>query len=308
MRQMNDEALWRRADEVHLFAEVDPNQKERIISALRKTGHVVGYMGDGINDAPALHAADVSISVNNAVDVAKEAADFVLLEQSLDVLRQGIEEGRRTFANTLKYINYTESANFGNMVSMAILSPFLPFLPLLPKQILLNNFLSDLPAMTIATDNVDPEMVNQPRRWNSTFIRDFMLVFGLTSSVFDFLTFGLLLWVLKLNVDQFRTGWFIESLITELFVLLVLRTRRTFFRSRPGSLLLLTTIVAGLMTLALPFLPFMQNLFGFVPLPPLLMLQLLVIMALYVLANEMVKKLFYHRISYGGVSNIRNIP
>ena len=161
LNQMSDEALWRRADEVNLFAEVDPNQKERIISALRKTGHVVGYMGDGINDAPALHAADVGISVENAVDVAKEAADFVLLEQNLDVLRHGIEEGRQTFANTLKYVFTTTSANFGNMFSMAGLSLFLPFLPLLPKQILLNNFMSDFPAMTIATDAVDPEMVDR---------------------------------------------------------------------------------------------------------------------------------------------------
>ena len=194
---MRDEALWRRADQANLFAEVDPNQKERIISALRKTGHVVGYMGDGINDAPALHAADVGISVDTAVDVAKEAADFVLLEQDLDVLRQGIEQGRQTFANTLKYVFTTTSANFGNMFSMAGLSLFLPFLPLLPKQILLNNFLSDFPAMTIATDDVDPEMVDRPRRWDVDFIRKFMIVFGLVSSVFDYLTFGVLLLVLR---------------------------------------------------------------------------------------------------------------
>ena len=194
---MRDEALWQQAERVNLFAEVDPNQKERIISALRKTGHVVGYMGDGINDAPALHAADVGISVDNAVDVAKEAADFVLLEQSLDVLRHGIEQGRQTFANTLKYVFTTTSANFGNMFSMAGLSLFLPFLPLLPKQILLNNFMSDFPAMTIATDAVDPEMVDKPRRWDVTYIRNFMIVFGLISSVFDFLTFGVLLLVLR---------------------------------------------------------------------------------------------------------------
>jgi Mg2+-importing ATPase len=186
LNQMHDEALWRQADRVNLFAEVDPNQKERIILALRKTGHVVGYMGDGINDAPALHAADVSISVDTAVDVAKEAADFVLLAQSLDVLRQGIEQGRQTFANTLKYVFTTTSANFGNMFSMAGLSLFLPFLPLLPKQILLNNFLSDFPAMTIAADAVDPEMVDKPRRWDVPFIRNFMLIFGLISSAFDY--------------------------------------------------------------------------------------------------------------------------
>jgi Mg2+-importing ATPase len=298
MIQMNDEALWRRADEANLFAEVDPNQKERIISALHKTGHVVGYMGDGINDAPALHAADVGISVNNAVDVAKEAADFVLLEQSLDVLRQGIQEGRRTFANTLKYVFTTTSANFGNMISMAGLSLFLPFLPLLPKQILLNNFLSDFPAMTIAGDEVDPEMVDQPRRWNVAFIRNFMVVFGLISSVFDYLTFGLLLGMLKVNEDQFRTGWFIESLFTELLILLVVRTRRPLFRSRPGRWLWLSTLLVGVVALFLPYLPDVQLLFGFVPLPLPIMVLLLAITGLYVLANEIAKRIFYRRTGF----------
>jgi Mg2+-importing ATPase len=295
LNRLKDEALWHRAEKVNLFAEVDPNQKERIIAALRKTGHVVGYLGDGINDALALHTADVGISVDNAVDVAKEAADFVLLEQNLDILRQGIEEGRKTFANTMKYISFTESANFGNMFSMAILSPILPFLPLLPKQILLNNFLSDFPAMTIATDSVDREMITQPQRWNINFIRSFMVVFGLLSSVFDLLTFGLLLGVLKLNVDQFRTGWFIESLLSELCVFLVIRTRRPFYRSRPGALLLLSTILVGIITLALPYIPFMQAAFGFLPLSPVLVLMLLVIVGLYIAANEAVKRFFYRR-------------
>ena len=298
MDRMGDEALGQRAGEVSLFAEVDPDQKERIISALRKTGHVVGFMGDGINDAPALHAADVGISVNNAVDVAKEAADFVLLEQNLDVLARGIEEGRKTFANTLKYIAYTESANFGNMFSMACLSPFLSFLPMLPKQILLNNFLSDVPAMTIATDAVDPEMAIQPKRWNIGFIRKFMVVFGLLSSAFDGLTFVLLLLVLKLNADQFRTGWFIESLLTELFVFLVIRTRRPFYRSRPGRWLALSTGLVGLIALALPYLPDMQRIFDFVPLPPRLMALLLAITGLYVLANEVAKRIFYRRVAF----------
>lgn len=298
MNQMDDEALWRRVTEVHLFAEVDPHQKERILSALHKTGHAVGYMGDGINDAPALRAADVGISVNNAVDVAREAADLVLLEQSLDVLRGGIEEGRKTFANTIKYISCTARANFGNMVSMSIVSPFLSFLPLLPKQILLNNFLSDFPAMTVATDSVDPEMVTQPTRWNIDFIRKFMLAFGSLSSAFDLLTFGLLLGVLKLNEAQFQTGWFVESLLTELLVFLVLRTARPFFQSRPGRWLLLSTTLTGLIALTLPYLPFMQTIFGFVPLSPLLVLLLLAITALYVLANEVAKKVFYRRTGY----------
>jgi Mg2+-importing ATPase len=252
-------------------------------------------MGDGINDAPALHAADVGISVNNAVDVAKEAADFVLLERNLDVLRQGIEEGRRTFANTQKYISYTESANFGNMLSMAVLSLFMPFLPLLPKQILLNNFLSDIPSMTLATDNVDPEMIQQPRRWNITFIRNFMVVFGLLSSAFDFLTFGLLLGVLKVNPEQFRTGWFVESLVSQCMVFLVIRTRQPFLHSRPGRWLLLSTLLVSLITLILPYLPGMQLVFGFVPLPPQIMLLLLAITLLYIGANEVVKIFFYRR-------------
>lgn len=298
LNQMHDEALWQQANRVNLFAEVDPNQKERIISALRKTGHVVGYMGDGINDAPALHAADVSISVDTAVDVAKEAADFVLLEQSLDVLRQGIQQGRQTFANTLKYVFTTTSANFGNMFSMAGLSLFLPFLPLLPKQILLNNFMSDFPAMTIATDAVDPEIVSKPRRWDVTFIRNFMVVFGLISSAFDFLTFGVLLLVLKASEDQFRTGWFIESLFTELFILLVVRTRRPLFKSKPGVWLWVSTLLVGVAALILPYLPGVQPIFGFVPLPPLMMILLLLITILYIVANEVAKQIFFRKAGY----------
>ena len=295
LNQMSDEALWQRADRVNLFTDVDPNQKDRIISALRKTGHVVGYLGDGINDAPALHTADVGISVDNAVDVAKEAADFVLLEHDLDVLRQGIEQGRQTFANTLKYVFTTTSANFGNMFSMAGLSLFLPYLPLLPKQILLNNFMSDIPAMTIATDAVDPEMVDQPRRWDVTFIRNFMVVFGLISSAFDFITFGVLLLVLRANESQFRTGWFIESLFTELFILLVVRTRRLLFKSKPGRWLWVSTILVGLCALILPYLPGVGPVFDFVPIPPLMLILLLVITILYIVVNEIAKRIFFRR-------------
>ena len=207
---LHDEALWQRAEHTTIFAEVDPNQKERIILALKKTGHVVGYMGDGINDAPSLHSADVGISVQNAVDVAKEAADFVLLRQDLDVLRQGILLGRKNFANTMKYIFMATSANFGNMFSMAGASLFLPFLPMLPKQILLINFMTDLPEMTIAGDRVDEIMLEKPHRWNIAYIKRFMLFFGTLSSAFDFLTFALLLWGLHASQEQFHTGWFIE--------------------------------------------------------------------------------------------------
>ena len=295
LNDLHDEALWHLAERTTLFAEVDPNQKERIILALQKTRHVVGYMGDGINDAPALHAADVGISVDTAVDVAKDAADFVLLKKDLAILRQGIDEGRVTFANTLKYILTTISANFGNMFSMAGASMLLSFLPMLAPQILLNNFLSDIPAMTIAGDNVDPEMLEKPRRWNTRFIRNYMVLFGLVSSIFDFLTFGTLLFLFRAAPEEFRTGWFIESLITELVIALVVRTRHLFFRSRPGTLLLASTLIFIAITLVLPYLPFI-SVFGFVPLPAPLMLTMLGLTALYVLATELAKKYFYSRL------------
>jgi Mg2+-importing ATPase len=295
LSDMRDEALWHLAERTTLFAEVDPNQKERIILALKKTKHVVGYMGDGINDAPALHAADVGLSVNTAVDVAKDAADFVLLKTDLGILREGIDEGRMTFANTLKYILTTISANFGNMFSMAGASMLLPFLPLLAPQILLNNFLSDIPATTIAGDNVDPEWVEKPRCWNTAFIRNYMVLFGLVSSIFDFLTFGALLFLFHASQEEFRAGWFIESLLTELVIALVVRTRHVFFRSRPGKLLLVSTLIFIGITLVLPYLPFI-SVFGFIPLPAPLMLAMLGLTALYVLVTELAKKYFYSRV------------
>jgi Mg2+-importing ATPase len=289
-----DEALWHSVEHTTLFAEVDPNQKERIIRALQKTGHVVGYLGDGINDAPALHDADIGISVEGAVDVAREAADLVLLSPGLDVLQRGIEEGRVTFANSLKYIFTTTSANFGNMFSMAAASLFLPFLPLVAKQILLNNFLSDFPAIAIASDNVDPEWVERPHRWDVRFIRRFMIVFGLVSSLFDFLTFGLLLLILRATPDMFRTGWFVESLLTELLVAMVVRTRRPFYKSKPGRWLLISTAIVTALTLVVPYLP-LHSLLGFVPLPIPVMGWLVAITILYVLTTEAVKQAFYAR-------------
>ena len=290
--ELHDEALWREAERTDLFVEVDPNQKERIILSLKKLGHVVGFLGDGVNDAPAMHAADTSLSVQHAADVAREAADFVLLEQDLDVIRRGIEEGRRTFANTLKYILTTTSANLGNMISMAAASLFLPFLPLLASQILLNNFLSDIPAVGIAADSVDAELVNRPRRWDIRFLGRFMVEFGLLSSVFDFLTFGVLLWVFHSTPELFRTGWFVESLLTELVIALVVRTRRPFFRSRPGNVLLAATLVLIVLTPAIPYMPF-AYLLGFVPIPGKLIAALLAITVLYVVAAEVTKRRFY---------------
>jgi len=295
LHQMSDEALRARVNSVDVFAEVEPNHKEQIIIALRKAGNVVGYMGDGINDASALHAADASISVDSAVDVAKDAADIVLLEKDLGVLVEGIREGRMTFANTLKYVFMATSANFGNMFSMAGASLFLPFLPLLPKQILLTNLMTDFPEMAIATDSVDKEMLSQPRRWNITFIRNFMLTFGGLSSVFDYLTFGALLILLHATIDQFRTGWFVESVISASVIVLVIRSRRPFFRSRPGRYLFAATMVIVVVTLILPFSP-LASLFGFTMLNPVFLLVLGAIMLLYIVSAELAKRIFYRKV------------
>jgi len=297
LRQMSDEALMSRVNDVHVFAEVEPNQKERIILALKKAGHVVGYGGDGINDASALHAADVGVSVESAVDVAKEAADIVLLEKDLGILVEGVLEGRRTFANTLKYVFMATSANFGNMFSMAGASLFLSFLPLLPKQILLTNLLTDVPEMTIAGDRVDEELIDRPRRWNIAFIRKFMLTFGLVSSIFDYITFGVLLLVFHAGVEEFRTGWFVESVISASIIVLVVRSRRPFTRSRPSRGLLVATLAVVGLTLLLPYTP-LRGPLGFVPLQPLFLAALLCIVVGYVVAAEVAKKVFYRHVLY----------
>jgi P-type Mg2+ transporter len=294
LHQLSDEALLHQVMQVHVFAEVEPNQKERIIVALRKAGNVVGYLGDGINDASALHAADVGISVDTAVDVAKEAADLVLMRKDLEVLLEGIKTGRITFANTLKYVFMATSANFGNMFSMAGASLFLPFLPLLPKQILLTNLLTDFPEMTISTDRVDRELIRCPRRWDIHFIRNFMLVFGLISSVFDYLTFGILMFVLHATPEQFRTGWFMESVISASMIVLVIRTRQPMLRSKPSSYLLVATGAIAAITLLLPYTPLAQPL-GFHPLPVIFLATLVAIMGLYGFAAEGAKHLFYKR-------------
>lgn len=277
---------------VGVFAEVDPPQKERIVAALRLNGEVVGYMGDGINDAPALHIADVGISVDSAVDVAKEAADFVLLERDLAVLASGIETGRETFANTMKYVFAATSANFGNMFSMAGASLFLPFLPLLPKQVLLTNLLTDLPEMTIATDRVDREAVDRPERWDVGLIRRFMLVFGLLSSLFDYATFGALFLALGAGSDEFRTGWFVESVVSAAMVVLVVRTRLPFVRSRPGRALTVATVCVVLVVVSLPFLP-VAAAFGLVRLPVRFYGALSGVVIAYAGAAEMTKQWFF---------------
>ncbi len=297
LQKMSDEALLHRVRRTQVFAEVEPNQKERIILALRKTGRVVGYMGDGINDASALHAADVGLSVDTAVDVAKEAADIVLLEKDLGVLVRGVKEGRGTFANTLKYVFMATSANFGNMFSMAGASLFLPFLPLLPTQILLTNLLTDFPEMTIATDRVDQELVDRPHRWSIAFIRKFMLVFGLLSSVFDYLTFGVLLFILKATPELFRTGWFVESVLSASAIVLVIRSRRPFFLSPPGPYLLGATLLTMAATLLFPYSP-LAGIFNFQPLPWKFLVIVGAILAIYMTFAEVVKRLFYSRVKF----------
>jgi Mg2+-importing ATPase len=291
---MHDEALWNAAERTVLFAEVDPNQKERIILALKKTGHVVGYMGDGINDAPSLHSADVGISVDNAVDVAKEAADFVLLRQDLEVLKQGILEGRKTFANTLKYVFMATSANFGNMFSVAIASLFLPFLPMLPKQILLINFMTDLPEFTISGDNVDKEFLERPHRWDVSFIRRFMLVFGPLSSIFDLLTFAVLLWLLHADQTLFHTGWFVESVISASLVVFALRTRLPVLKSLPSKTMLAVTLLVALATLVIPYSPLAKP-FSFEPLPLPYLLAIGAVILVYFLSAEVAKRWFFQR-------------
>ena len=292
--EMSLEALSRQVGRTRIFAGVEPNQKEQILLALKAAGYTVGFMGDGINDAPALHCADVGISVNGAADVAKEAADIVLLGNDLRVLTEGVKEGRKTFANTLKYIFMATSANFGNMFSMAGASLFLPFLPLLPKQVLLTNLLTDIPEMTIATDMVDSSMLQKPRKMDLHFIRRFMLVFGIVSSVFDYASFAVLRYWLRADPAQFRTGWFLESVVSASLVVLVVRTSHPFYRNRPGKWLLLSTIAVIGITLVLPLTPLASPL-GFIRLPLIFYGCMGGIVLLYIATAEAAKRLFYRR-------------
>ncbi|MBX7066483.1 MAG: magnesium-translocating P-type ATPase [Parachlamydiales bacterium] len=288
----SEHGLMKIAREKNLFAEIEPNQKEQLILALRKSGHIVGYLGDGINDVSALHSADVGISVDSGADAAKEASDIVLLNKDLHTLREGVEEGRHTFANTIKYVFMATSANFGNMFSMAGASLFLSFLPLLPKQVLLTNLLTDFPEMAIATDRVDADTVQKPVKWDLPFIRRFMIVFGLLSSIFDYATFAVLLFWLKADPDLFRTGWFVESVMSATLVVLVIRTRHAFFKSLPSRPLTWAILGTAGCVMAIPYLPIL-NVFGFVPLPTSFFLPLGAILVLYILSAEIVKRLFF---------------
>ena len=298
---LSEEALSARIEGTNLFCRVNPSQKNRIILALKRRGHVVGYLGDGINDAPSLHTADVGISVDGAVDVAKDAADIILLEHDLEVVERGVREGRRTFGNIMKYIMMGTSSNFGNMFSMAGASLILPFLPMLPIQVLLNNFLYDLSEVPIPMDEVDDELLAQPRHWDIKFIRNFMLVLGSVSSIFDFLTFGLLLWVFNATEALFQTGWFMESLATQVLVIFVIRTRGSPLRSRPNPLLAGTSLTVAAVGILLPYTA-IGRWFGFVPLPLTFLAALGAMVVCYLVLAESVKRWFYRRFPPHGVT------
>ncbi len=287
------EALQQIVSQTHIFAEVEPQQKERIILALRKS-YTVAYIGDGINDVSAINAADVGISVENAVDVAREAADFVLMEKNLMVLVDGIKEGRKTFANTLKYIFINTGSTFGNMFSVAIASLLLPFLPMLPKQILLMNFITDFPYLTVASDNVDHEQLDKPGKWDLKFIRNYMVIFGIHSSVFDLITFLTLLYVFKVKESAFQTGWFIESILTELFILFIIRTHKNFFKSRPGKYLFILSFLGLAITIGLPYSPFANNI-GLTPLPFVNLSAMLLIVVVYIITADLLKVWFFKK-------------
>jgi P-type Mg2+ transporter len=289
LEHMTDPALAKVALEANVFARVSPAQKNRIILALKSRKHVVGYMGDGINDAPSLHAADVGISVSTAVDVAKDAADIILLEPSLAALHKGILEGRKAFGNVIKYLLMGTSSNFGNMFSMAGAYVFLPFLPMLPSQILLNTFLYDLSQVTIPTDHVDASYVRKPQRWDIKLIRNFMLFIGPVSSIFDFLTFFMLLKVFNAGAVLFHTGWFVESLATQTLVLFIIRTAGNPLRSRPSRPLAITTLLIVVVGCVLPYTPLAGPL-GFTPLPVLYFLFLAGMVVSYLLLVELVKR------------------
>ncbi|MEM3923958.1 MAG: magnesium-translocating P-type ATPase [Zestosphaera sp.] len=296
--EMPDDALARVVEEANVFCRLTPAQKERIINTLINNGHVVGFLGDGINDAPSLKAADVGISVDDAVDVAKESADIILLQKDLRVLYDGVLEGRKTLGNTMKYILMSISSNFGNMLSVAIASLFLPFLPMLPIQILLNNLLYDFSQSAIPTDEVDVEYIEKPRRLDIHFIRLFMACFGPVSSLFDFLTYFIMLYIFKASEPLFQTAWFIESLASQTLVVLVIRTIKSpFWRSKPSQLLLFTIITITASALALPYTP-LREIFRFTKPPATFYPALTAIIGAYLILADNIKNWFYKRYSY----------
>jgi len=296
---LSDEELTNLAAEATIFAKVTPEHKLRIIKAIKRAGHTVAYLGDGANDAPALRVADVGVSVDTAVDVAKEAADVIILRKSLDVLIEAVKDGRRTFGNSMKYIFASSSSNFGNMFSLAGASLFLPFTPLLPAQVILLNFMGDLPSLAVSTDNVDEEYLRKPKHWDIHEIGRFMVPFGLISSIFDFLTFFLMLYATRLLADprgMFRAGWFIESLATEILVIYIIRTHRSFWQSRPSSLLLAIGLGAIATGAALVYSP-LAHMFQFV-VPPVHILAIIgLLLITYLCLSEIAKRIYYRRIN-----------
>jgi P-type Mg2+ transporter len=295
IQQIDDDALAKLVEKTNIFVRLSPAQKNRVINVLRKNKHVVGYMGDGINDAPSMKAADVGISVNNAVDVAKESADIILLKQSLGVLYDGVLEGRKVFGNTMKYVMMGTSSSFGNMFSVAGGCIFLPFLPMLPIQILLNNLIYEFSQAATPTDNVDEEYLERPRRWDIGFVKKFMITFGPISSIFDFATYFLMLFVLNASASLFQTAWFIESLCTQTLVIFLIRTRRVpFYKSKPGKILLASSLTAVAVAIIIASTP-IGDVFGFVRPPAIFYLVLIGFIGIYLLLVEAVKKLFYQR-------------
>jgi Mg2+-importing ATPase len=292
VERMSDPALAAVAERTSVFARVSPIQKNRIVRALHARGHVVGCLGDGINDAPALRSADIGISVQNAVDVAKDAADIILLEKRLGVLHDGVMEGRRSFGNIMKYVLMGTSSNFGNMLSMAAASLFLPFLPMLPLQILLNNFLYDVSQVAIPSDRVDSAYTVKPKRWDVAFIRRYMLLMGPLSSLYDFATFAVMLGVFHAGESLFRTGWFVESLATQTLVIFVIRTAHRPWASAPSPPLAWGVAACAMTGAVLPFTPLGPWL-GFTPLPPLFFAFLLFMIVSYLGLVEVVKRWFY---------------
>jgi len=295
--KLSEIEFTRIVEENQIFARFNPEQKKRVIQALKNNGHVVGYLGDGINDVPSLKAADIGISVDNAVDVARESADLILLEKDLDILVQGVLEGRKTFGNTMKYVLMAISSNFGNMLSMIGAAIFLPFLPMLPLQILLNNLLYDASQLSLAGDRVDESYLEKPRKWDFTFIQRFMIVFGVLSTAFDFLTFYVLFVVFRLSPEAFQTGWFLQSITTQVLVILLIRTHKPFYKSIPSKYLLVNIGLIIALAWVLPMLIFGQSYFGFVSLSPVVLVTLLGISLCYLLAAEILKNRFYRKTS-----------
>jgi Mg2+-importing ATPase len=293
IENIDDDALARIVEKADIFTRVNPAQKNRIMNALKANGHVVGYIGDGINDTPSMKVADVSISVMNAVDIAKESADIILMKNDLKVITDGVIEGRKTFGNTIKYIQMAISSNFGNMFSAAGASIFLKFLPMLPIQILLNNLLYSFAQLALPIDNVDQTYVQQPQRLRTTFIRNYMIAFGPISSIFDFATFFVMLFVFKADASLFQTAWFVESLFTQTLVIFVIRTRTVpFFQSKPSKWLVINISVILSLALILPFTP-LGKVFYFVPLPMTFLLVLVGFIIVYLILVELMKIWFY---------------